>query len=469
MKLIWIMLMLNLSLIDFVQNTSSLEYKILYFKQKVDHFGYVNSEMYMQRYIIADKHWRPGGPMFFYTGNEGDIFMFVNNTGLMWDWAQKFKAMLVFAEHRYYGNSIPYRNKSYDELQYLGYLTSEQALADFVTLITYLKLTIKGAADIPVVAFGGSYGGMLSAWLRLKYPHIVIGALSSSAPLLQFTGLTPCGIFSEIVTKDFVQVSPTCVQLIKDSWIAVRRVGKTDKGLKWLTTRFNLCSSLTHESLEDFISWLKETWQFLAMTDYPYPTSFLVPLPAYPIKAACQHLSGKPLDERSLLLKIYKAVSVFQNYTGDIRCFNISQTGGQSLGERGWDFQSCTEMVMPMCSDGRKDMFEPNPWNLTQYAQKCSKDWGVTPEPYKIQEMFGGRNISFGSNIIFSNGLLDPWSGGGILKSLSESLVAIIIPGATHHLDLRSANSRDPPSVIKARYLEEKIIKKWLHQARSLQ
>ncbi|XP_076371488.1 lysosomal Pro-X carboxypeptidase isoform X2 [Tachypleus tridentatus] len=414
MKLIWIMLMLNLSLIDFVQNTSSLEYKILYFKQKVDHFGYVNSEMYMQRYIIADKHWRPGGPMFFYTGNEGDIFMFVNNTGLMWDWAQKFKAMLVFAEHRYYGNSIPYRNKSYDELQYLGYLTSEQALADFVTLITYLKLTIKGAADIPVVAFGGSYGGMLSAWLRLKYPHIVIGALSSSAPLLQFTGLTPCGIFSEIVTKDFVQVSPTCVQLIKDSWIAVRRVGKTDKGLKWLTTRFNLCSSLTHESLEDFISWLKETWQFLAMTDYPYPTSFLVPLPAYPIK-------------------------------------------------------SCTEMVMPMCSDGRKDMFEPNPWNLTQYAQKCSKDWGVTPEPYKIQEMFGGRNISFGSNIIFSNGLLDPWSGGGILKSLSESLVAIIIPGATHHLDLRSANSRDPPSVIKARYLEEKIIKKWLHQARSLQ
>ena len=33
--------------------------------------------------------------------------------GFMWDIAPEFKAMLVFAEHRYYGTSMPYGKDSY--------------------------------------------------------------------------------------------------------------------------------------------------------------------------------------------------------------------------------------------------------------------------------------------------------------------------------------------------------------------
>lgn len=92
----------------------------------------------------------------------------------MWEIAPEFGASLIFAEHRYYGKSLPYGNKSYTDPQHVGYLTSQQALADYVDLIQYLR-SAPESKQSPVIVFGGSYGGMLSAWIRIKYPHIVQG------------------------------------------------------------------------------------------------------------------------------------------------------------------------------------------------------------------------------------------------------------------------------------------------------
>ena len=78
-----------------------IDYKTKYIKLPVDHFSYANQDHFQLRYLIADQFWDPeNGPAFFYTGNEGDIELFCNNTGFMWDIAPEFKALLVFAEHR---------------------------------------------------------------------------------------------------------------------------------------------------------------------------------------------------------------------------------------------------------------------------------------------------------------------------------------------------------------------------------
>ncbi|XP_053313875.1 lysosomal Pro-X carboxypeptidase isoform X2 [Spea bombifrons] len=444
-------------------------YRTYYFTQKVDHFGFYEDSVFKQRYLISDTHWKkPGGPILFYTGNEGDITLFCNNTGFMWDVAEELQAMLVFAEHRYYGDSMPFGDLSFSDPKYLNYLTSEQALADFAVLIRFLKESIKGAEDSAVIAIGGSYGGMLAAWFRMKYPHVVDGALASSAPIWQFEDLVPCNTYYQIVTNDFKKSGPGCSESVLNSWAAINRVAETSDGLQWLSNAFHLCAPLKNkDDVGAFKGWLIETWVSLAMVDYPYPANFLEPLPAWPIEVVCKFLKNPKSEERELLENIFQAVNVYYNYTGNAPCLNTSQTASGSLGDLGWSYQACTEMVMPFCSDGVSDMFEPRTWDLQAYSDDCYKQWGVRPRASWITSVYGGKNISSYSNIIFSNGGLDPWSAGGVKESISDSLVAIVIPEGAHHLDLRSNSAYDPRSVLQARALEVQYMKKWIEQHRA--
>lgn len=76
--------------------------------------------------------------------------------------------------------------------------------------------------------------------------------------------------------------------------------------------------------------------------------------------------------------------------------------------------------------------------------------------------MYGGKNISSHTNIVFSNGELDPWSGGGVTKDITDTLVAVTISEGAHHLDLRAKNALDPTSVLLARALEVRHMKNWI-------
>ena len=59
----------------------------------------------------------------------------------MFDLSARLNALVIFIEHRYYGESLPFGKASYQDKDHLGYLTSEQALADFAFLITNVKVT----------------------------------------------------------------------------------------------------------------------------------------------------------------------------------------------------------------------------------------------------------------------------------------------------------------------------------------
>ncbi|XP_055383039.1 lysosomal Pro-X carboxypeptidase [Condylostylus longicornis] len=433
-----------------------------YINVPLDHFSFTNQTTFKLRYLINETYssGRSYSPIFFYTGNEGDIELFAQNTGFMWEAAKQMQAAVIFAEHRYYGKSLPFGSMSFNSSTYSGYLSAEQALADYATLL--YNITNGKYDSRPIIAFGGSYGGMLAAWFRMKYPHIIIGALAASAPILQFTGLTPCDIYSRIVTSVFkVADKPECVENIINSWDMFKNFSSNDKGRQILNNKYKFCKNVTKtdDITNEFFEYLNDMYSNLAMANYPYQNEFLAPLPAYPVRMFCGQLE-KLYQGEELLNAMHNAISIYANYTGKLKCLDYSTAFEPNMGDLGWNFQSCTEMVMPMCN--KNSMFPKSDWNFKGYSDKCFKQFGVRPNEHEILMRYGGKQIDSASNIIFSNGLLDPWSSGGVLKSNNDKINIIIIPEGAHHIDLRAANPDDPASVINARIQELSIIENWI-------
>ncbi|XP_048232562.1 lysosomal Pro-X carboxypeptidase isoform X2 [Ricinus communis] len=447
-------------------NYQQYRYETRYFYQRLDHFSFSNLPKFPQRYLINSDNWSGPdklAPIFLYCGNEGDIVWFAENTGFVWEIAPRFGAMVVFPEHRYYGESIPYgsRDEAYKNASTLSYLTAEQALADFAVLITDLKRNLT-AEDCPVVLFGGSYGGMLAAWMRLKYPHIAIGALAASAPILQFENVVPHEIFYDIVSNDFKRESSRCFNTIKESWNAIASEGLKENGLVKLSRTFHMCSDLN--STDELADWLESAYSYLAMVDYPYPAEFMMPLPGHPIREVCKRIDGCP-DGTSILERVFEGVSVYYNYTGNVDCFELDD---DPHGLDGWNWQACTEMVMPMASSKYESMFPTYDFNYTSFEKQCWDDFRVVSRPRWIMTEFGGQDIKtslekFGSNIIFSNGLLDPWSGGSVLQNISDTVVALVTEEGAHHIDLRPSTPEDPDWLVEQRATEVKLIEGWIN------
>ncbi|KAG2433173.1 hypothetical protein HYH02_012716 [Chlamydomonas schloesseri] len=454
----------------------------------LDHFSRVppagDITTFPQRYFVCASHWQretadgTPGPVFFYLGNEADVTLYLNNTGLMWESAADFGAMLVFAEHRYYGESVPYGKAV---KKHMGYLSAEQAMADYAQLIMELKEQYQMPPSTAVIGFGGSYGGMLAAWMRLKYPHVLDGAIAASAPIWNFLGEVPAfdpGSFAKGVTYDASELAgsaPACVDNVKATWDLLASYGGDDAGRKFLAGGLRLCPGVPLKSAGDveyLRAWLGAAWDYMAMGNFPYPSSYITNghglLPAFPVRAACEPLAGgDDWSDADLLDAMAAAVGVFYNHTGDLACFDpFAGTDPDSDHDANWwDYQWCAEMLMPFAKDGDSDMFWPEPFDLGASVEACQDNWGVTPRPLWATTQWGGRRIAAGSNIVFSNGLLDPWHGGGVLEDISDSMPAVIIPEGAHHLDLMFSHPDDPLSVIEVRKFQRESIRDWIQQA----
>ncbi|EQC35895.1 hypothetical protein SDRG_06643 [Saprolegnia diclina VS20] len=449
-----------------------------YFEQTLNHFE-ATAETYQQRYFVCSEFWNQDahGPIFFYVGNEADVELYLNHTGLMWENAHEFGALLVFAEHRYFGKSLPANATTR-----LQHLSSEQALADYAVLLRHIKTT-RNASTSAVVGFGGSYGGMLATWFRLKYPHIIDGIVAGSAPVLSFLGEDPptnVSGFSQIVTFDATPAagsSANCATNVRRVWDVIFNASTSEAGRATLQTHLGLCDPVATEADGRALAdWAKAAYDYLAMGNYPYPSSYIMNgvnvLPAYPVRAACEPLApsfpSTKTGDIALLDALRASVGVYYNSTKDVPCFGMGQPSNESqIDGEFWDYLFCSELYMPQDQGNGLDMFWTVLHNVTADAERCAATWNVSMRPQWATTVYGGRKaLSQSSNMVFSNGNYDPWAGMGVLEDLNPTVVAVKVEGGAHHLDLMFSHPLDTDAVRQARATEKAHMWKWVREGR---
>ena len=346
---------------------------------------------------------------------------------------------------------------------------------DYVDRIKSIKET-EGLQDRAVIVGGGSYGGMLSAWLRMKYPQWFQGALAASAPILFFDGYVAPDAYDIIATGSYAASGTgetACSDLISDGFAELADLRANKDAYGDIAEIFNLCAVPEGEiEVQSLIDTLSDSIGTMAMVNYPYPTSFVEPLPAWPVATACaagEDAWNKNWQEKYAKLYPIQAVGkTFYNYNDQEPCLDVSVQQGGGLDDNGWGVQACNEMAMPFSSPKPASMFPPAEWNEKENSAQCEAMYGESPQYNWALEYFGGINpkkdFMKASNIIFSNGTLDPWHAGGVLEQVSDETISIFIEESAHHLDLRLPNEADPATLTAARATEMEWIAKFIDQ-----
>jgi pimeloyl-ACP methyl ester carboxylesterase len=413
----------------------------LWIKLPIDHFNN-DSNTFDNKYFVDDSmfdHTATSPVCFFNMGGEGPV------NGISADYvselASRYKALVVQIEHRFYGDSVP--NKDFSTVN-LQYLTTRQALADAAALIDFLSEQYPNCCWF---TFGGSYSGALSAWFRIKYPSKTRGSLSSSGvvnAILRFTG------FDMQVTQAIGEECANKVRLITATFENAINAGRGAQAKA-------LFGSPQDMEDPDFFYMMADS---AAMADQ------------YGFKAnLCEAISALTPDTDDANI-----MATFANFTihlwgadfgsncfYDSHCLKNDPKRWQPT-SRAWRWQKCHELayfqVAPQTDSLRSQLID-----MKYVLQQCVEVFGAGTFPAtSVTNLYYGGIRPNGTNIFFSDFSDDPWQRASMVQTISPSLPFSLVKcdGCGHCMDLHSPSNADPPALVQSRNQFESFLNQWL-------
>eukprot|EP00534_Pseudo-nitzschia_fraudulenta_P001125 CAMPEP_0201126388 /NCGR_PEP_ID=MMETSP0850-20130426/25909_1 /ASSEMBLY_ACC=CAM_ASM_000622 /TAXON_ID=183588 /ORGANISM="Pseudo-nitzschia fraudulenta, Strain WWA7" /LENGTH=611 /DNA_ID=CAMNT_0047394807 /DNA_START=177 /DNA_END=2012 /DNA_ORIENTATION=- len=485
------------------------ETPLYYDDQQVDHLHEDDGRTYSQRYYKISRNFGgPGHPILVIMGGEASLdlpmlYPFVHD-GLAGD----FGAFVLSPEHRFYGESQPVGDTGgYPTVQQMmDYLSPDQALEDAIQLIEHVRAELGCDPDkthpgyCPVLTFGGSYPGFLSAMLRFRYPDLVDGSYASSAPLDLYSQYVDGDAYFDRVTETADKAAAGCSGAVRSALYSVRDElyeEHNDGGgdVKAAAAAVGFCPATFPDyigSIEEFVS---ESIQFLVPAIFAdFNMGYYPPGPDTALSRACGIFledGVAPFEKIRRFFALRSEVEYGGGGDDDENapsCFDVTQEipaganakirGSDNSGSGGgtegriWEFQCCKDLIV-RAGYSTNSMFLPRPFSYEWHEEHCRERFpGIAVEPYRMNDQWGFADLTKTSRIVFANGMNDGWSVASITNATEVSdalgfreLVVLDFPNGAHHSELKAGpypNPSDTPDILEGYQKATEILSGWL-------
>jgi len=376
-------------------------------------------------------------------------------------------------------------------------MTTEQALWDAVRLVRHTQASLGCALDrdtvfyCPVITVGGSYPGFLSAMMRITHPDVVDMAYSASAPMQFYAQNVNQTSYYDHITKVAEKSSKGCSAAVRstlvDSMGPLFREIKNRNDVDKVADMLGICPNTVPRYVTnvtnngDSMDVIRKTFydELMMVVGYTF---------------ANYNMANYPPDDTTTL---YKACQIFQNTemkpsdrlaqfllgvdSSTETCFNLTlqlpsgpngtitsgDWSGVGTGRNGemWDFQTCS-LLIEHIGFGAQSMFPARPWTMEWMNHHCETRFGVRPDPFRLVEKWKFDDLKNAdvTHILFTNGLNDGWSVGGLQNNISETLLALNFENGAHHSDLSGVGPsvRDTDDVQEGFVQIKNILEDWL-------
>ncbi|KAK1819439.1 hypothetical protein LTR12_006140 [Friedmanniomyces endolithicus] len=486
------------------------------FSTPIDHFH--NESMYEphsngsypMRYWFDATYYKPGGPVIILQAGEAPATgrLPILQKGILHQLAIATHGIAVVMEHRYYGTSMPTPDLSTENLRFL---TTQQALADaayfaqniaFPGLEMYGDLTSKNTAYL---GYGGSYSGAFNAFLRVQYPDVFWGTISSS------------GVTKAIY--DYWEYYEPVAEYAPQPCIAAQRtlthivdnilIGKNSTSLTMqLKNAFGLGDVTYNNDFANVLSYGIGNWQSLnwdpavsspefynycaniSDADVLYPATESLRTAASSLITQSGYNANTSIVNQMLNYIGYVNLTAIEpctasNMTQD-QCFsnhNATFYHQDSLADswRSWPYQYCTQWGFLQTGSGVPAGEEPlisRTLDLAYESLICNYAFGIYgPPDTDAVNKYGGYNISY-PRLAIIDGEWDPWRpatphafGYGAQPRFSTaSEPFILIPDAVHHWDEngvfpnQTTATFPPPVIADTQKMEIMFVMEWMEE-----